>query len=176
RLHPAIQLLFLQAAVKINGDRSFFSKYGEFPSYKDSVIPESDIAKSFYQKGAPTLLEYVPFWLAEFLDRLLILILPLFAFGYPIIKSMPSYRLNRARARINDVYIDLKRFEKELRDNFDFDLVDEYMNRIVELDDRAATLRVPRSVVSDYFSLRSSIDLVRTMIINKSNQRPGTTA
>ena len=89
---------------------------------------------------------------------------------------MPSYRLNRAKARINDVYIDLKRFEKELRDNFDFDLIDEYMNRIVELDDRAATLRVPRSVVSDYFSLRSSIDLVRTMIINKSNQRPRPTA
>lgn len=176
RLHPAIQLLFLQAAVKINGDRSFFSKYGEFPAYKDSVIPESDVAKSFYQKGAPTLLEYLPFWLAEFFDRLLILILPLFAFGYPIIKSMPSYRLNRAKARINDVYIDLKRFEKELRDNFDFDLIDEYMNRIVELDDRAATLRVPRSVVSDYFSLRSSIDLVRTMIINKSNQRPRPTA
>ena len=126
--------------------------------------------------GAPTLLEYLPFWLAEFFDRLLILILPLFAFGYPVIKSMPSYRLNRAKARINDVYLALKQFEKELRENFDFDCTEEYMSRIIELDDRAATLRVPRSVVSDYFSLRSSIDLVRTMIINKSNQRPRTTA
>ncbi len=167
-LHPAIQLLFLQAASKINGGRSFFSKYGEFPAYKDSVVPESDVAKSYYQKGAPTLLEYLPFWLAEFFDRLLILILPLFAFGYPIIRSMPSYRLNRAKARINDVYIDLKRFEQELRDSFDTTQIDTYLSRIAALDDRASTLRVPRSLVSDYFSLRSSIDFVRTMIQNRS--------
>ena len=167
-LHPAIQLLFLQAAAKINGGRSFFANYGEFPAYKDSVTPESDVAKSYFQKGAPTLLEYLPFWLAEFVDRLLILILPLFAFGYPIIKSMPSYRLNRAKARINDVYLALKRFEQELRENFDRAQTDVYMAKIAELDTRASTLRVPRSLVSDYFSLRSSIDFVRTMIVNKS--------
>ena len=171
-LHPAIQLLFLQAAAKINGGRSFFTNYGEFPAYKDSVTPESDVAKSYFQKGAPTLLEYLPFWLAEFVDRLLILILPLFAFGYPIIRSMPSYRLNRAKARINDVYLELKRFEQELRDNFDRAQTDVYMAKIAELDTRASTLRVPRSLVSDYFSLRSSIDFVRTMIVNKSSPLP----
>jgi TRAP-type uncharacterized transport system substrate-binding protein len=176
RLHPAIQLLFLQAAEKINGGRSFFSKYGEFPAYKDSVIPESDVAKSYFQKGAPTLLEYLPFWLAEFFDRLLILLLPLFAFGYPIIKSMPSYRLNRAKTRINDVYLELKRFEQELRNDFDYEQTKDYLDKIAELDDRAATLRVPRSLVSDYFSLRSSIDFVRTMIVTKSSQRGETTA
>lgn len=175
-LHPAIQLLFLQAAEKIHGGRSFFSKYGEFPAYKDSVITESDVAKSYYKKGAPTLLEYLPFWLAEFFDRLLILILPLFAFGYPVIKSMPSYRLNRAKARINDVYLDLKRFENELREAFDPEQAEVYLKQVTELDDRASTLRVPRSLVSDYFSLRSSIDFVRTMILNKSGQLPLTTA
>jgi TRAP-type uncharacterized transport system substrate-binding protein len=176
RLHPAIQLLFLQAAEKINGGRSFFANYGEFPAYKDSIIPESEVAKSYYQKGAPTLLQYLPFWLAEFFDRLLILILPLFAFGYPIIKSMPSYRLNRAKARINDVYLDLKRFEQELRDSFDSTKTAAYLKKIAELDERAATLRVPRSVLSDYFSLRSSIDFVRTLIVNRSEQPPLTTA
>lgn len=174
-LHPAIQLLFLQAASKINGGRTFFTKYGEFPSYKDGVTPESDVAKSYFQKGAPTLLEYLPFWLAEFFDRLLILILPLFAFGYPLIKSMPSYRLNRAKARINDVYLELKRFEQELRNSFDNTQTAAYRAKIAELDDRAATLRVPRSLVSDYFSLRSSIDFVRTMIVNKSSKPPEST-
>ncbi len=169
-LHPAIQLLFLQAASKINGGRSFFAKYGEFPAYKDSVTPESDVAKSYFQKGPPTLLEYLPFWLAEFFDRLLILILPLFAFCYPIIKSMPSYRLNRAKARINDVYLDLKQVELEIRENFVLAEADAYIAKINEIDDRAATLRVPRSLMSDYFSLRSSIDFVRTTIINKSGE------
>jgi hypothetical protein len=104
------------------------------------------------------------------------LILPLFAFGYPIIKSMPSYRLNRAKARINDVYLDLKRFEQELRDSFDSTKTAANLKKIAELDERAATLRVPRSVLSDYFSLRSSIDFVRTLIVNRSEQPPLTTA
>jgi hypothetical protein len=31
RLHPAIQLLFLEAAKEINGTKSYFSKAGFFP-------------------------------------------------------------------------------------------------------------------------------------------------
>jgi len=32
-MHPAIQLLFVQAAKKINGGRTFFSHYGQFPAF-----------------------------------------------------------------------------------------------------------------------------------------------
>ncbi|MDN4016563.1 TAXI family TRAP transporter solute-binding subunit [Zwartia panacis] len=163
-MHPAIQLLFLQAAEKINGGRSFFASYGEFPDYKESIIEESDVAKSFYKNGAPRLLEYMPFWLAEFLNRMLILLLPLGAFAYPIIKSMPAYRLSRARSRINEVYGALKLFEQELETNYDPAQHDEYLKTIDELDKRAQKLRVPRSIVSDYYSLRTTIDFVRTLI------------
>lgn len=163
-MHPAIQLLFLQAAEKINGGRSFFASYGEFPDYKESIIEESDVAKRFYKNGAPRLLEYMPFWLAEFLNRMLILLLPLGAFAYPIIKSMPAYRLSRARSRINEVYGALKLFEQELETNYDPAQHDEYLKTIDELDKRAQKLRVPRSIVSDYYSLRTTIDFVRTLI------------
>ena len=136
-MHPAIQLLFLQAAEKINGGRSFFAKYGEFPDYKESIIEESDVAKRFYKNGPPRLLEYMPFWLAEFLNRMLILLLPLGAFAYPIIKSMPVYRLSRARSRINEVYGALKLFEQELETHYDPAQHDEYLKKIDDLDKRA---------------------------------------
>lgn len=163
-MHPAIQLLFLQAAEKINGGRSFFAKYGEFPDYKESIIEESDVAKRFYKNGPPRLLEYMPFWLAEFLNRMLILLLPLGAFAYPIIKSMPVYRLSRARSRINEVYGALKLFEQELETHYDPAQHDEYLKKIDDLDKRAQKLRVPRSIVSDYYSLRTTIDFVRNLI------------
>jgi len=163
-MHPAIQLLFLQAAEKINGGRSFFASYGEFPKYKESVIEESEIAKSFYKNGAPKLMEYMPFWLAEFLDRMLILLLPLGAFAYPLIKSMPVYRLSRARSRINEVYGALKLFEQQLETDYDPSQHDEYLKTIDELDERAQKLRVPRSIVSDYYTLRTTIDFVRNRI------------
>jgi hypothetical protein len=163
-MHPAIQLLFLQAAEKINGGRSFFSRYAEFPEYKDSIIEESDIAKSFYENGAPRLLEYMPFWLAEFLNRMVILLLPMAAFAYPILKSMPAYRLRRVRTRLNEVYGALKLFEQELETDYDPTQHDAYLKRLDELDKRAQKLRVPSKVVSEYYTLRTTIDFVRNLI------------
>jgi hypothetical protein len=163
-MHPAIQLLFLQAAEKVNSGRSFFASYGEFPAYKDSVIEESDVAKSFYENGAPSLLEYMPFWLAEFLNRMVILLLPMAAFAYPILKAMPTYRLRRVRSRLNEVYGALKLFEQELETEYDPSQHDEYLKRLDDLDKRAQKLRVPRAVVSEYYTLRTTIDFVRNLI------------
>lgn len=163
-MHPAIQLLFLQAAEKINGGRSFFSSYGEFPDYKESIIEESEIAQNFYKNGSPKLMEYMPFWLAEFLHRMLILLLPLAAFAYPIVKSMPTYRLSRVRSRLNEIYGALKLFEQELETQYDLSQHDAYLKRLDELDKRAQKLRVPRSVVSEYYTLRTNIDFVRNLI------------
>jgi TRAP-type uncharacterized transport system substrate-binding protein len=170
-MHPAIQLLFLQAAEKINGGRSFFADYGEFPDYKESVIEESDVAKNFYKNGAPKLMEYMPFWLAEFFHRMLILLLPLAAFAYPILKSMPAYRLSRVRSRLNEIYGALKLFEQELETQYDLSQHDAYLKRLDELDKRAQKLRVPRSIVSEYYTLRTTIDFVRNLIERPTRAR-----
>jgi TRAP-type uncharacterized transport system substrate-binding protein len=163
-MHPAIQLLFLQAAEKVNSGRSFFASYGEFPAYKDSVIEESEVAKRFYENGAPGFMEYMPFWLAEFLNRMVILLLPMAAFAYPILKSMPAYRLRRVRSRLNEVYGALKLFEQELEKDYDPTQHDAYLIRLDDLDKRAQKLRVPSAVVSEYYTLRTTIDFVRNLI------------
>ena len=67
RLHPAIQVLFLEAAKEVNGVKSYFSKAGEFPVYMNTEAPLSDEAKFYYEKGTPTLMKYLPFWMAEFI-------------------------------------------------------------------------------------------------------------
>jgi hypothetical protein len=163
-MHPAIQLLFLQAAEKINGGRTFFSLYGQFPAFMESTVPESVIAKHFYKKGNPVMMNYLPFWLAEFIDRMFFLLLPLFAFAYPILQSMPSYRLGRAQSRINEVYGALKFFEGELASDYDPKQTKNYMSKIDEIDMRAKGLRIPRSLSGEYYSLRTNIDFVRNMI------------
>ncbi len=165
-MHPAIQLLFLQAAQKINSKRSFFSNYGEFPKFMESIIPESEVAKHFYKNGTPMLMNYLPFWLAEFIDRLFILLLPLFAFAYPVLKTMPGYRLNRARSRINEVYGALKFFEQQISTDYKPESQESYLETIDSIEKNALALRVPKSLGSDYYSLRTSIDFVR-MTINR---------
>ena len=40
-LHPALQSLLLQAASEVHGRAGFFQRAGEFPAYKDRLLPLS---------------------------------------------------------------------------------------------------------------------------------------
>ncbi|WP_284446789.1 TAXI family TRAP transporter solute-binding subunit [Fluviibacter phosphoraccumulans] len=165
RLHPAIQTLFLMAARSINGKQSFFSQEGEFPAFKDSSLKRSGEAETFYEKGTPVLMEFMPFWLAEFIRRVILTMLPFFAIAYPVIRSMPNYHKNRVRGRINRMYGSLKFFEQELISSYDPVEKQAYLNRLDSMERDALSMKVPKSVSSDYYTLRSSIDFVRNCLV-----------
>jgi len=165
RLHPAIQLLFLEAARAINGRQNFFAQEGEFPSFKDTAVHRSHEAEVFYQKGSPWLMDYLPFWLAEFINRMFLLLLPFAAAAYPIIRSMPNYHKNRIRGRINRMYGSLKFFEQELVSSYNPAEKDAYLKRLDDIERDALAMKVPKSVSSDYYTLRSSIDFVRNCLL-----------
>ena len=163
-MHPAIQMLFMQAAQEINGKESYFARRGEFPSYKDPTVPESKVANRFHKKGPPFLMAYLPFWLAEFMDRMFLLLLHFFAFAYPIIKVLPEYRLKPARKRIDKTYGKLKFFEQELSQSYDPARHDEYGRRLDAMERGALELKFPKSLASDYYNLRKNIDFVRSRL------------
>lgn len=165
RLHPAIQMLFLEAARAINGRQSFFSREGEFPSFKDTALTRSHEAEIYYAKGTPLLMDYLPFWLAEFIRRMVVTLLPLFAVAYPVIRSMPNYHKNRIRGRINRMYGGLKFFEQELVSSYDPTQKSVYLARLDGMERDALSMKVPKSVSSDYYTLRSTIDFVRNCLI-----------
>ena len=165
RLHPAIQTLFLMAARDVNGKQSFFSQEGEFPAFKDSRLQRSPEAMVFYEKGTPFLMEFVPFWLAEFIRRLVLTLLPFLAVAYPVIRSMPNYHKNRVRSRINRMYGALKFFEQSLLEHYDPEQKPQYLAQLDAMERDALTMKVPKSVAGDYYTLRSSIDFVRNCLL-----------
>jgi hypothetical protein len=164
RMHPAIQFLFLEAAKEINGKASFFAERGEFPSFKNSSFPESPVAIHFEEKGAPLLMEYLPFWLAELVNRLFVVLLPFCAFAYPLLLALPSYRKRRVQVRIHRMYGALKKFEVELIASYDPAKRDEYLAKIDLMEYEALKLEVSKSMTSDYYALRTSIDYVRNCL------------
>lgn len=168
RLHPAIQTLFLMAAKAINGKESFFSKEGQFPVFMDSTQHRSKEAEIFYEKGTPLLMEVLPFWLAEFIRRLIITLLPFFAVAYPVIRSMPNYHKNRVRGRINRMYGALKFFEQSLVAAYDPGRKLQYLAQLDGMERETLGMKVPKSVASDYYTLRSSIDFVRNCVLRDS--------
>ena len=73
-LHPAIQYLLLAAAVEIHSGPGLFRKAGQFPAAESIDIPLSDEAQRFYKSGQPFLHNYLPFWIAELIARVLVVL------------------------------------------------------------------------------------------------------
>lgn len=164
RMHPAIQFLFLEAARQINGVESFFAKRGEFPSFKDSQLPESPVAVHYERNRYPIISAYFPFWLAELINRLVFILLPFLVVAYPALQALPSFRKLRMLNKINRLYGELKDFEKELLTEFHQDKRDEYLKRLDLLEYQALNIEVSKRLSGDYYTLRSTIDFVRNCL------------
>ena len=160
-LHPAIQMLFLQAAREINGKESFFSKRGEFPSFQNSGLTESAQATLYYDKGLPFLMNYLPFTLAEIIHRMIFLILPLLAIAFPVIQYVPQLWDKYMRNRINKVYSCLKSLEIDITNSNDPDLYPEFKARLDKISQEALVLRHSQDHHLEYYTLRGHIDYVR---------------
>jgi hypothetical protein len=164
RMHPAIQFLFLEAAREINGRASFFSQRGEFPSFQDSLLPESPVAIHYEKNRYPLIAAYFPFWMAEFISRLLFIFLPFCVIAYPVLRSLPSYRTRLMYNKINRLYGELKTFEQDLLTNFEDTKRDEYLKKLDLLEYQALNIKVSKRLSGDYYALRTSIDYVRNCL------------
>jgi uncharacterized protein HemX len=84
-------------------------------------------------------------------------------------KEVPGYRLARARRRMNEVYGKLKAIEQTLFSQYDTSHHQEYLDQLQEIEIQTVALKVPRSLTSDYFSLRSNIDYVNAWLERKNS-------
>jgi TRAP-type uncharacterized transport system substrate-binding protein len=164
KMHPALQFLFLEAAREINGKASFFAKQGEFPSFKNLDVPESPVALHYEKNGSPLLMLYFPFWLAELINRLAFVVLPFFALSYPLLLMLPGYRNKHMQRKINALYNTLKTYEQELIENYSAEVKDDYLKKLDLLEYQALKLQVSSSLTVSYYSLRTSIDYVRSCL------------
>src|SRR5512136_47452 len=110
-MHSALQYLLLDAAMEIHSRASWLNKRGEFPSPKELDFPLSNSAERFYKKGRPFLLDYLPFWVAVLVDRLVIILVPVAFALIPLLRGIPWLYAWRNRRRFSRWYEELKSLE-----------------------------------------------------------------
>lgn len=158
-LHPALASLLLDAMSDTHSAGGLLEQPGEFPSARYVTFPLADQARRYYEGGPPLLQRFLPFWAANLIDRLKIMILPLVTLMYPLFKLlMPTYRW-RMGAKINRNYKALQRLDDrivagEISDN---DAVME-LNRI---ENQVLRLSIPAGYAERVYHLRLHIDLLR---------------
>lgn len=163
-LHPALQTLLLQAASEIHGKSGFFQDAGEFPSYMDPMLPLSPEAQRYFKSGPSFLQRYLPFWLAVLVDRLIVLLVPVFVLLIPLLRVAPALYSWRVRSKVFRCYGELRYLEDDLRHHYDPARRAEYRSRLDALEEEASELHVPLAFTDLVYTLREHVNLVRSML------------
>ena len=159
RTHPALRQLFVQAADKLHRAPGWFQSQGQFPTRRDSELPIDPEANRFFDSGAPLLQRYLPFGLANLVDRMWVVLVSLIAVLLPLSRVVPPLYVFRIRSRIFRWYAQLRDIEDQLaRDSTDRT---EAIQALDELDQRLGKLSVPLSYADELYELRSHIMMVR---------------
>ncbi len=157
--HPALLQLFVQAAHRIHGGASWLARAGQFPSQQNAELPLAKEAERYYRNGPPLLQRYLPFWLANLIERMWVVLLSIIAVLIPLARVLPPLYEFRVRSRIFRWYRQLREIEDSIRTNKASPA--ELLEEVNRLDAKAQHIAVPLSYTDELYSLRSHIHLVR---------------
>jgi TRAP-type uncharacterized transport system substrate-binding protein len=154
--HPALIQLFVQAAQQIHGGAGWFQRKGEFPNATATEEPLAKEAQRFYANGTPVLQRYLPFWLANLIERMWPVLVTIVAILIPLSRMLPPLYQFRIRSRIFRWYAQLR----EVEDAVGKRPAAELLGELDAIESRVESVTVPLSYADELYSLRSHIQMV----------------
>lgn len=162
--HPALVSVLLQAAVKVHGRAGVFHKAGEFPAPREAEFPVSEDAQRYFKSGPPFLQRYMPFWIANLIERMLVLLVPLIAVLIPVMRITPAFYDWRVKRKIFRWYGALKTVEAGIHRNPDAADTAGLLARLDEIEDGVNATQVPLTYWDYVYTLRGHIQMVRARL------------
>jgi TRAP-type uncharacterized transport system substrate-binding protein len=163
-LHPALVDLFVQAAADIHSGAGWFQKKGEFPTASYTEIPVAPAAAKYYQGEMPFLQRYLPFWLANFLQRMWVVVVALGALILPLSRIIPPLYVWKVRSRVYRWYGQLREVEQAVEEvpvERKAEVYAQQLQRLNEIEERVNRISIPLSFADELYGLRSHINFVR---------------
>ncbi|MBX9927148.1 MAG: TAXI family TRAP transporter solute-binding subunit [Hyphomicrobiaceae bacterium] len=169
-LHPALVSLLVEAMKEVHAQPGLFQKANEFPQGVESDLPLHADAARFHKTGLPFLQRYLPFWLATFIDRTAVLLIPILTISLPLIRLIPMMYQWRIRRRILFWYDRLKKLEARVRADSSAGALPTYTAEIERIEDAVSVIPVPYMYSDQLYNLRSAVELVRQRLKSKQEQ------
>jgi len=163
-LHPALKYLLLDTAKKVHQSGGGFEREGQFPAPINLDFPLSREADRFFSSGPPFLQRYLPFWLAVFLNRMKIMLLPMIALLYPLFKLIPQVYRWRMRSRIYRWYARLESVDPEADRKLAAARLKEYMEELDRIEEQVSKVSVPLAFSEELYDLRLHIEMLRNKL------------
>ncbi len=170
-LHPAIQTLLLEAAREVHGKPGMFHQLNEFPAPESVDLPLSMDARNFYTSGQPFLQRYLPFWMAIFVARIALLLIPIVAVIYPLIRAIPKLWDWLMHRRLRKAYRELRSIEVELAARAAAQPVKDLIERLDALESSVTVAWVPLAYSDRYYILRQHVQLVHGLLEHRRHDQ-----
>lgn len=164
--HPAILQLFAQTATQLHGGASWFSRAREYPSLEHSEVPISSEAQRAIRNGPPFLQRYLPFWLANLIERVWLAMGLIIVLALPLSRIVPPLYAFRIRSRVFRWYAELR--DVEQRAETAGASPAELLEQLDAMEAKVEKIVVPLSYTDELYALRNNIHLVRKKLLRKA--------
>ena len=158
-VHPAIVDLLAIAISQAHSSPGLFHKVGEFPTETDPEYPMSQGARDFYKNGPTFLNWYLPFWMTNYAQQVIAVLVAVIAIVVPVFNYVPKLFLWFIHDRIRRLYRRLRIVDNALLAGVgasEMKVLQAELESIV----RAANI-VPMRSSELFFELKSHIDRTR---------------
>jgi TRAP transporter TAXI family solute receptor len=167
-LHPALVNLLLDAADDVHSKQGFFEGAGEFPSISPVDLPVSADAERHKRFGPSFIHRLLPFWVATFVERFVLLVLPLIVVAVPIINYFPEFLRWRVRSRVYRWYGELSLLERDVQSHQPPFPIEKWLQDLDRIEHAVEDIKVPTNFASEAYTLRGHVDMVRRAVLAKA--------
>ncbi len=165
--HPALVELVLSAAERVHRPGGLFETPDEFPAGKHLDFPLDEDARRYLESGPGFLQRYLPFWIANFIDRTKVMLVPLLTLLIPVFRILlPAYKW-RMRSKIIRWYKDLARLEERMSAIAPGEGSAPFSAELDRIEAEVRDMNIPPGYLDSVYSLRLHIDVVRTRIAGR---------
>ncbi|MBT0571697.1 C4-dicarboxylate ABC transporter substrate-binding protein [Curvibacter sp. CHRR-16] len=163
-VHPALRQLLAQAAVGIHGQSGWFNRAHEFPNGNTSEYPLASEAERTYKNGTPWLQRYLPFGVANLIERMWLALGIIVAVLIPLGKIAPPLYAFRVRSRVFRWYAQLRHIEEQLS-SASAEQRQALLAELDALERRVEKIILPLSYTDELYNLRHHMELVRQRLL-----------
>lgn len=162
-VHPALRQLLAQAAMQIHGQAGWFNRAREFPNADNAEYPLAPEAERTMRTGVPSLQRYIPFTLANLIERMWLALGLIIAVLLPLGKIAPPLYAFRVRSRVFRWYGQLREIEERLEASPAS--APGLLEELNALEGKVEKIIVPLSYTDELYTLRNHIGLVRQRLL-----------
>ena len=159
--HPALLQLFVQAGKQIHSGAGWFRRARDYPTLANNELPIAAEAERSLRNDKPFLQRYLPFWVANLVERMWLVMGIILAILLPLSRVIPPLYAFRVRSRIFRWYAQLRDIENRIEHKADEKNSQTLLDELNSLEQRAEKIAVPLSYTDELYALRGNIGLVR---------------